>query len=87
MKMFKKDRKRFPRFDEQLEEIGNELRGRRSSGEVAPAWQLEVLDYLFRVSQLDPATFHETWIQPLLAAGLSLDAAITLIADSHFRLN
>lgn len=87
MKMFKRDRKPFPRFDEQLKEIRTELRGRISSGEVLSAWQWEVLAYLFTVSQLDPATFHETWIEPLLAAGLSLEATITLIADSHFQPN
>ena len=35
----------------------------------------------------EQAVFHELWIQPLLAAGATLEIAITAIVESHFRPN
>ena len=47
----------------------------------------EALDHIFVLSQLDPANFHETWIQPLISTGISLEAAFDNILDSCLRPN
>lgn len=71
----------------QMEQLRKELRERISREELDHSWQLEALDRLFTASQTNPAAFHRTWIQPLLAAGLSLEAAITHIVASYFQPN
>ena len=70
-----------------MEQLRKELRERISREELGHAWQLEALDHIFTVSQTNPAAFHRIWIQPLLAAGLSLEAAITHIVASYFQPN
>jgi hypothetical protein len=72
---------------EQMEQLRRELRERISREELEYSWQLEALDRIFAASQVDPATFHHIWIQPLLAAGLSLEAAVARIVDSCFHPN
>ena len=75
-------------FDvEQMEQLRKELRERILREELQYSWQLEALDRITVASQVDPVTFHQYWIQPLLAAGLSLEAAIARIADSCFQPN
>jgi hypothetical protein len=71
----------------QMEQLRKELCERISQEELGQAWQLEALDRIFTVSQTDPAAFHRIWIQPLLAAGLSLEAAIAHIVASYFQPN
>jgi len=48
---------------------------------------LEALDQVFALSQADPVTFHNLWIQPLLAADLSFEEIITCIVDSYLWPN
>lgn len=72
---------------QQIERLRKELRERISGDERGHAWQLEALDRIFRVSEMNPRAFHRIWIQPLLAAGLSLEAAITHIVASYFQPN
>ena len=71
----------------QMEQLRKELRERISREELSHAWGLEALDRIFTVSQTNPRVFHRTWIQPLLGAGLSLEAAITHIVASYFQPN
>jgi hypothetical protein len=61
----------------QLQQLRKELSERVSQQD------LEALDPMFRLSQADPLRFHTLWIQPLLAAGLSFDAAINHIIQSY----
>ena len=56
-----------------------------SSGE--HAWRLAALDRILANAEADPATFRQSWIQPLLAAGLSLEVAVARVVDSYFRPN
>jgi hypothetical protein len=48
------------------------------------SWRLEALTSAL---QMDPITLHVSWIQPLLDAGVSLDAAIICIAEAHLLPN
>lgn len=45
------------------------------------------LEALTSALQMDPITLHVGWIQPLLDAGVSLEAAITCIAEAHLLPN
>lgn len=47
----------------------------------------EVLDRIFAFSQIDPVSFHDSWIRPLLCEGISLEAAFAHIMDSCFQPN
>jgi len=87
MKTLKKDKELFSRSDEQMEELRNELRKRISLGDLEHSRQLEILDSILPVSELDPVEGIRIWIQPLLAAGLTPEAAIACIVDSWFRPN
>jgi hypothetical protein len=49
--------------------------------------QEPTLDRIFTVSQTNPKAFHRLWIEPLLAAGLSLEAALGHIIVSYFKPN
>jgi len=87
MKTFNADRELISLFNEQMQELRKELRERISNAEPEESWPSEVLDCIFTILQLDPATFHRIWMQPLLAAGLSREVAIACIADSYFLPN
>src|SRR5215470_5455506 len=72
----------FPFSNEQLEELRNELLGRISLEELDCSWGLQALDRISSVSQVDPVTFDQFWLKPLLAAGISRKVAIACIADA-----
>ena len=71
----------------QMEQLRKELRVRISREELGHARRVEALDRIFTVSQTNPTAFHRVWIQPLLAAGLSLEGAIDRIFASYFQPN
>jgi hypothetical protein len=71
----------------QMEQLRKELREAISREELGQARQLEALDLIITVSQTNPQAFHRVWIQPLLAEGLSLEAALTHIVASYFQPN
>lgn len=39
------------------------------------------------IVEMNPVDFHELWVQPLLDAGLSLEAAIGCIVQSYLQPN
>jgi hypothetical protein len=86
MKTTEKDKAFWPSAS-QIEKLREELRKRISHEELDSSWRLEALDRIVSDLQMEPATFHRLWIQPLLEAGLSLEAAIAGIAQSHFQPN
>ncbi len=71
----------------QMEQLRKELHERISREELGHGWQLEALDRIITVSEMNPAAFHRIWIQALLTAGLSLEAAIAHIVASYFQPN
>lgn len=64
-----------------------EFRERLTREELERSWKLEALDCLFTESQEHPEKFHQQWIKPLMATGLSLESALTLLIEAHFRPN
>jgi len=87
MAMFDKDEEIISLSSKQLEQLRKELREQIAREELGYAWKLEALDRIITVSQLHPAAFYRVWIQPLLAAGLSLEQAITHIVACYFQPN
>jgi hypothetical protein len=64
-----------------------EFRERLNREDLERRWQLEALDHLFAEVESHPDNFHRLWIQPLVASGLSLESALALVIESHFRPN
>ena len=64
-----------------------EFRERLNREDLERRWQLEALDHLFTESENHPESFHSLWIQPLVAAGLSLESALALLVEAHFLPN
>ena len=71
----------------QMEQLRRQLRARISREELGLARRLEALDRIFTFSQTNPSAFHRIWIQPLLTAGLSLEAAIGYVIASYSQPN
>jgi hypothetical protein len=65
----------------------DELRRRISLEELEEALRLEAIDALLTTLQVDAQTLHRLWIQPLMAAGATMDVALTTIARSCFQPN
>ena len=84
MKTRDKNSLRLSANTEQIDELRRELFDRLSQEGRDYPWRLEALSGIL---QVDPITLHVSWIQPLLAAGLNLEAAISCIAESHFFPN
>src|SRR5215467_4710343 len=87
MKKIKEENELISLSSKQMGQLRKELRGRISREELGPPGQVEALDRIFTVSQMNPAAFHRIWIQPLLAAGVSLETVIINIVASYFRPN
>jgi hypothetical protein len=64
-----------------------EFRERLNREDLERRWQLEALDHLFTEVEDHPDSFHRLWIQPLVAAGLTLESALALLIESRFRPN
>lgn len=78
------ERKRPLFSDKEMEELRKAL---RESAREDHSRRLEALDRILVKAQMDPATFRQFWIQPLLAAGLSFEVAVALVVDCYFRPN
>ena len=72
---------------ENMEKLREKLREKIAREEFEYSWRLEALNRIISVLQVEPATFHRLWIQPLLAAGVSLEVAIACVAQSIFLPN
>jgi hypothetical protein len=72
---------------ELVEGLRKKLRDRIAHEELEASWRLEALDRLIVLLQMKPETFHRLWVQPLLAAGATMDVAIACITASYFLPN
>jgi hypothetical protein len=70
-----------------VEQLREKLHNRIETEELESAWRLEALDRLIGILQLEPTTFQRLWIEPLLEAGATMDAAIAGIVASYFLPN
>ena len=64
-----------------------EFRERVNREDLERRWQLEALDHLFTEVEEHPDSFHRLWVQPLVNSGLSVESALALLIESHFRPN
>ena len=72
---------------EQMEKLRGELRRRLIREELESTLQLETVGHLIAALNVDTAAFRRFWVQPLLAAGASLDIALACIAQSRSQPN
>ena len=72
---------------EQMDELRGELRKRLVHEELESALRLEAVGHLITALHVDTAGFLRFWLQPLLAAGASLEIALASIAQSRFQSN
>lgn len=73
--------------DEYIEQLREKLRKRIEREELESALRLEALDRLVGVLQVEPMSFQQLWIDPLVEAGLTMDVAIACIIASYFQPN
>ena len=66
---------------------GEEYRERLEREEMERRWNLEALDCILSESEKCSEKFHQHWIKPLLAAGVSLETAFSLLVGGRFRPN
>jgi hypothetical protein len=72
---------------ERLEKLRKKLREKLMHEELECVLRFEAVDRLMRDLNVDPENFAVLWVQPLLAAGASLDVALVSIAKSQFQPN
>ena len=72
---------------EMVEQLRERLRNRIAREELESAFRLEALDRLISVLPLEPTSFQRLWVEPLLAAGATMDVAIASIVASYFQPN
>ena len=73
--------------NKQSKSFAEEYSERLNREDLERRWKLEALDLLFSESNDDPDRFESLWIQPLLAAGLTLDSALDVIVEARFQPN
>jgi hypothetical protein len=72
---------------EQMETLREKLRKKLIREELESTVQLEAVDHLITALNVDAVGFRLFWVQPLLAAGASLEIALAGIAQSLFLPN
>ena len=72
---------------EQLKKSREELAYQMKCEELECALRLQPVDHLIRALNVDRVSFRHFWVQPLLAAGATLEVALVCIAQSHFQPN
>jgi len=58
-----------------------------SIDELEEALRLEAMDVLLTALQVDAETLYRLWIRPLMAAGATMNVALTSIARSYRQPN
>jgi hypothetical protein len=66
---------------------GEKYRERLEREEMERRCNLEALDCILCESEKCPEKFHQHWIRPLLAAGVSLETAFSLLVRGRFWPN
>src|ERR1700740_2057709 len=64
---------------EQIERLREKLHNRIAHEEIESSRRLEALDNLIAILQMEPTSFHQHWVQPLLTAGATMEVAIACI--------
>lgn len=64
-----------------------EFRERLNREDLERRWRLEALDCFFTEVENHPDNFHRLWVQPLIAAGLTIESALALLIEGRFLPN
>lgn len=64
-----------------------EYRERLNREDMERHWHLEAIDHILSECEECPEKFHEHWIKPLVAAGVSPETAFSLLAEGRFQPN
>jgi hypothetical protein len=72
---------------EQINRLREKLHDRIAHEELESSWRLEALDRLLVLLQMEPTAFDRLWVQPLRAAGATMDEAVACITASYFLPN
>ena len=64
-----------------------EYRERLNREDLERLWKLEALDCLFTEAENQPESFHRLWIQPLVTAGVNLEAAAWSSSAASAQIN
>jgi hypothetical protein len=67
--------------------IVEEFRVRLTREDLERSWKLEALDCLLTESEQHPEKFHREWVRPLMAAGMTQEAAFALLVAGRFLPN
>jgi hypothetical protein len=73
--------------DELIKKLRKELRETIFYLGPQPSGSSEAFERMVTVLQVDPVSFHQRWIQPLLEAGATIDIAVACIAQSYLQPN
>ena len=73
--------------NKEFQSFVEEFRERLKREDLERSWKLEALDHLFTEVEDHPESFHRLWIQPLVAAGLTLESALALLIEGRFLPN
>jgi hypothetical protein len=72
---------------EQIDRLREKLHDRIAHEELESSWRFEASDRLIVLLQMKPKDFHRLWVQPLLAAGATMEVAIASIKASYVLPN
>ena len=72
---------------EQIKRLREKLHDRIAHEELESSLRLEALDRLLVLLQMEPTAFHRLWVEPIRAAGATLEEAIACITASYFLPN
>jgi hypothetical protein len=72
---------------ERVERLRKKLHDTIAHEELESSRRLEALDRLIGLLQMEPNAFYGLWVEPLLAAGATMEAAIAGITASYFLPN
>jgi len=78
--------------DRLIENFRRELReliscNELESNKLESSWSSEAFEKLITILQVDPVSFHRSWVQPLLDEGVPMDVAVACIAQSYLQPN
>jgi hypothetical protein len=68
-------------------DLSSEFRGPLWDDQQSEGKEVSVLEELMRESYENQSGFHQDWLQPLLAEGLTLDRVFDLVLDGSIQPN
>jgi hypothetical protein len=82
-----KDRSLRRKNDAETAKLSKDIREKLDRIDQEMGLKLETLDYILADSKEYPKQFHESYVQPLMDSGLSLEDSFALLVDGILRPN